>query len=84
LVFSKVFGAYCSTRWKERNLSDDRGARRKFFGTGESFVFSLVPEAKKHRWVGLDLMEAGDSANIKHAAELFQSGDRDMLTVGGG
>ena len=36
-----VFGAYCSTSWRERNTKDEKGARQAYFGTGESFLFSF-------------------------------------------
>ena len=41
----KVFGAFCSTSWGERNQMDDKGMRIKYFGTGECFLF---------RWSRLD------------------------------
>ena len=38
-IISKVFGAFCSTSWGERNQMDDKGSRIKYFGTGECFLF---------------------------------------------
>ncbi|XP_054281742.1 GTPase-activating protein skywalker isoform X3 [Macrosteles quadrilineatus] len=77
-VNNEVFGAYCSSRWQERNLKDDRGNRTAYFGTGETFLFSLYPERAKYPWVGMD----GDSVN--HSAELFMAADSKMITIGGG
>ncbi|XP_046675698.1 GTPase-activating protein skywalker isoform X1 [Homalodisca vitripennis] len=75
---NEVFGAYCSSRWQERNLKDDRGNRTAYFGTGETFLFSLYPERAKYPWVGME----GDSVN--HSAELFMAADSKMITIGGG
>lgn len=75
---NEVFGAYCSSRWLERNQKDDRGNRTAYFGTGETFLFSLYPERAKYPWVGID----GD--NIDHSAELFMAADAKMITIGGG
>lgn len=43
----EIFGAYCSTKWEERKS-------QKFFGTGETFVFSFgkSESLKVHKWVG--------------------------------
>lgn len=76
--FTQVFGAYCSSRWLERNQKDDRGNRTAYFGTGETFLFSLYPERAKYPWVGID------SDNIDHSAELFMAADAKMITIGGG
>lgn len=75
----KVFGAYCSSRWYERNLKDDRGQRQAYFGTGETFLFSLYPERAKYPWVGIE----GDQ-NLGHGSELFMAADSKMITIGGG
>lgn len=77
-VLLQVFGAYCSSRWQERNLKDDRGNRTAYFGTGETFLFSLYPERAKYPWVGME----GESVN--HSAELFMAADSKMITIGGG
>lgn len=75
----QVFGAYCSTRWFERNLKDDNGHRQAYFGTGETFLFSLYPERAKYPWVGID----GDKG-LGHGSELFMAADASMITIGGG
>ncbi|XP_018910949.1 GTPase-activating protein skywalker isoform X2 [Bemisia tabaci] len=75
---NEVFGAYCSSRWLERNQKDERGNRITYFGTGETFLFSLYPERAKYPWVGME----GDSVN--HSNELFMAADQKMITVGGG
>jgi len=76
---NEVFGAYCSSRWGERNLKDDRGNRQAYFGTGETFLFSLYPERAKYPWVGME----GDP-KLGHGAELFMAADSKMITIGGG
>nr|CAD7412710.1 unnamed protein product [Timema poppensis] len=79
---NEVFGAYCSSRWYERNLKDDHGNRQAYFGTGESFLFSLYPERAKYPWVGIDSSQ--DDPSLGHSAELFMAADTKMLTIGGG
>lgn len=76
---NEVFGAYCSSRWVERNQKDERGNRNAYFGTGETFLFSLYPERAKYPWVGMD-----DGKAVHHAAELFMAADTKMITIGGG
>jgi len=78
----QVFGAYCSTRWCERNLKDDKGQRQAYFGTGETFLFSLYPERAKYPWVGMD--SSHNDARVHHSAELFMAADSKMITIGGG
>ncbi|XP_065081106.1 GTPase-activating protein skywalker isoform X4 [Ochlerotatus camptorhynchus] len=76
---NEVFGAYCSSRWYERNVRNDRGQRQAYFGTGETFLFSLYPERAKYPWVGIE----GDKG-LGHASELFMAADSKMITIGGG
>ncbi|XP_057372879.1 GTPase-activating protein skywalker-like isoform X1 [Daphnia carinata] len=78
-----VFGAYCSSRWAERNSKDCHGGRQGYFGTGETFVFTLVPNEIKYPWVGISASSEGPSC-VRHAAELFMASDGHMVTVGGG
>ncbi|XP_073941367.1 GTPase-activating protein skywalker-like isoform X6 [Choristoneura fumiferana] len=83
---NEVFGAYCSTRWFERNQKDERGNRQAYFGTGETFLFSLYPERAKYPWVGV-AAAAGDKPEeqrISHGSELFMAADSKMITIGGG
>ncbi|KAG5331952.1 TBC24 protein, partial [Acromyrmex charruanus] len=79
---NEVFGAYCSTRWCERNLKDDKGQRQAYFGTGETFLFSLYPERAKYPWVGMD--SSHNDSRVHHSAELFMAADSKMITIGGG
>ncbi|XP_053132818.1 TBC1 domain family member 24 isoform X2 [Hemicordylus capensis] len=44
----EVCGAYLSTDWSERKRG---GNKLSFFGTGECFVFRLVPEVERYEWV---------------------------------
>ncbi|XP_038206977.1 GTPase-activating protein skywalker isoform X3 [Zerene cesonia] len=80
---NEVFGAYCSTRWFERNQKDERGNRQAYFGTGETFLFSLQPVRAKYPWVGCALEEEGD-AKATYGNSLFMAADNTMITVGGG
>lgn len=77
-----MFGAYCSTRWYERNVKDDRGNRQAYFGTGETFLFSLYPERAKYPWVGME--QSPGEKQLDHSAELFLAADHKMITIGGG
>ncbi|XP_008556880.1 GTPase-activating protein skywalker isoform X1 [Microplitis demolitor] len=79
---NEVFGAYCSTRWCERNMKDDKGHRQAYFGTGETFLFSLYPERAKYPWVGMD--STHNDIKVHHSAELFMAADSKMITIGGG
>ncbi|KAM7353496.1 GTPase-activating protein skywalker isoform 2-T3 [Cochliomyia hominivorax] len=76
---NEVFGAYCSSRWFERNVKDDKGQRQAYFGTGETFLFSLYPERAKYPWVGID-----NDKDLGHSSELFMAADSKMITIGGG
>ncbi|KAL4220410.1 hypothetical protein ACF0H5_020813 [Mactra antiquata] len=71
----EVFGAFCSTYWRERR---QKSHLLSYFGTGETFIFTLAPEKKKYDWVGLN------DENIPNTASMFQAGDRSILTIGGG
>lgn len=101
-----VFGAYCSTSWQERNAKDDKGARQKYFGTGESFLFSFslsgdktssnnhengrnddnLEDGQKFSWIYSGGSKGPENLTKaeRHARELFQCGQHDMLTIGGG
>jgi hypothetical protein len=73
----EIFGAYLSTAWTVRNEKDQAGERQRYFGTGESFLFSLLPETIKYPWVGI-------KGKVEHAAELFMHADSNMISIGGG
>jgi len=47
-----VFGAYLPTSWSERKNNSG------FFGSAETFLFALQPEAKVYRWVGISKMSS--------------------------
>ncbi|KAK7080849.1 hypothetical protein SK128_025690 [Halocaridina rubra] len=80
-----VFGAYCSTSWAQRNVKDEYGNRQTYFGTGESFLFSLRPEVVKYQWVGISKQQEDAAiSSVKHSSELFMHGDNNMITIGGG
>ncbi|XP_063891302.1 GTPase-activating protein skywalker isoform X5 [Helicoverpa armigera] len=82
---NEVFGAYCSTRWFERNQKDERGNRQAYFGTGETFLFSLHPLRAKYPWVGcLEEKVEGPTERTPHANSLFMAADNTMITIGGG
>ncbi|XP_033759375.1 GTPase-activating protein skywalker-like isoform X2 [Pecten maximus] len=71
----EVFGAFCSTYWRDRKR---RTKNLSYFGTGETFIFTLSPKKQKYSWVGLK------QEDIPNTANMFLAGDNSMLTVGGG
>ena len=76
-----MFGAYCSVRWSERNRKTEDGKQRGYFGTGETFLFTLQPDVQLYRWVGV---EHSGEQQLEHSKQLFMAGNQDMFTVGGG
>lgn len=74
--FVKVFGAYCSVDWaKRKDLK-----QLEYFGTGESFVFTVLPDTARYEWVGLAQMGDKPAATVY----MFQSASDQLLQVGGG
>ncbi|XP_037076466.1 GTPase-activating protein skywalker-like [Pollicipes pollicipes] len=80
-----VFGAYCSTTWNTRNQMQEDGTRYTYFGTGETFLFTLRPQLKVYPWVGKVKQEQDPQlAGVSHSQQLFMAADNTMLTIGGG
>jgi len=77
-VDNDIFGGFLSTSLKER--FSPSGRNRRFFGTGESFLFQLWPQVNKFNWVG----NASDNASIPPDGSMFISADNDRLVIGGG
>ncbi|XP_076363750.1 GTPase-activating protein skywalker-like isoform X5 [Tachypleus tridentatus] len=75
----EVFGAYCSVTWSERNRQDETGKKKIYFGTGETFLFTISPEFHQYMWVGLS-----SSTKVSCSANLFMVADKTMIGVGGG
>lgn len=78
-MFLQVFGAYCSTSWNARNSCDAENKKHSYFGTGETFLFTIVPEVKKYPWVGSE-----SESDVPHSAKLFMAADSRMINVGAG
>ncbi|KAH3811229.1 hypothetical protein DPMN_139636 [Dreissena polymorpha] len=70
-----IFGAFCSADWSVRR---QKSSLLSYFGTGETFIFTLYPIKQKYEWVGLK------DENIPNTANMFQAGDNSILTIGGG
>ena len=80
-----VFGAYCSTAWAQRHCKDEFGNWQTYFGTGETFLFSLRPTVAKYQWVGISRQQDDATlSSVEHCAELFMHADNNMITIGGG
>jgi hypothetical protein len=56
-----------------------QGKSLSYFGTGESFLFSLYPKQRLYSWIGL-----GQSEAPPRASSLFMAADATSLIIGGG
>ncbi|KAK7090595.1 GTPase-activating protein skywalker-like [Littorina saxatilis] len=74
-ITGEVFGAFCAESWMERRT---HARPVRFFGTGETFLFTLVPERMKFEWVGKP------DPHVPLSANMFQAGDQTSLLIGGG
>lgn len=84
-VEDHVFGAYCSTAWSQRHHKDEFGNWQTYFGTGETFLFSLRPNVARYQWVGISRQQDDATlSSVEHSAELFMHADNNMITIGGG
>ncbi|XP_069939415.1 GTPase-activating protein skywalker isoform X3 [Cherax quadricarinatus] len=80
-----VFGAYCSTAWIQRHHKDEFGNWQTYFGTGETFLFTMRPTVAKYQWVGISRQQNNaELSSVEHSAELFMHADHNMITIGGG
>jgi hypothetical protein len=76
----QAFGAYCSSSWSERRDKYER-AKTRFFGTGESFVWSLEPESGTlipYRWSGITHEQP------ESCPQMFQAAGDTWFVIGGG
>lgn len=69
---NEIFGAFCSGEWKERKQ------KSVYFGTGETFLFTLAPEKKIFKWVGTSKPRTFSNQ------EMFMRADTNKLAIGGG
>ncbi|KNC82578.1 hypothetical protein SARC_05129 [Sphaeroforma arctica JP610] len=86
----RVFGAYITEPLTKRHST------RGYFGSGESFVFSLDPHSQKFDWVGTEKMRvralalakgefvSDDGDDINKAHSFFTQANNDMIMIGGG
>ena len=77
IYFFQILGAYCSTEWCERLKVERKNLA--YFGTGETFLFTLAPKRVKYEWVGKTLKE-----ETPNSANMFMAGDNTKFTIGGG
>jgi len=73
---NEIFGAYCSSSWTERF---GKSKNITYFGTGETFIFTLEPKIVRYQWIGVNNTE-----NVPNSAQLFLAGDNTQLLIGGG
>ena len=69
-----VFGAFCAGQLANRTKG------RSWFGTGESFLFTLKPERQVHKWVG---SLPGTRGPTKAHEDFFIYADDERLQIGG-
>lgn len=71
----QVIGAYCSADWAERKTFK---RSLSYFGTGESFVYTIEPNVRKFAWQGIG------KSSVSNDIQYFQAADNSKLTIGGG
>ncbi|CAM1330764.1 TBC1D24 (predicted) [Pycnogonum litorale] len=76
---NEVFGAYCSGSWMERHEKDKHGKKKRYFGTGESFLFTLSPKMHKFPWIGIKEPERLNNRN-----QFFMMSIDSGIAIGGG
>jgi hypothetical protein len=69
-----VFGAFCAGQLAHRTKT------RTWFGTGESFLFTLKPERQVFKWVGY---QSANQGRTKSTEDFFIYADDERLQVGG-
>lgn len=72
-----AFGAYCSESWSTR-LQRDSG---HYFGTGETFLFSLKPKAIRYPW---SESVTDKRQSLSHSSQLFMTGTSSHIIIGSG
>ncbi len=78
IISNQIFGAFCSTAWTKR--LELAGKSQGYFGTGETFLFSLSSNFEKYEWVG----KREGSTSVEHGQELFMAGNNKMIGIGSG
>lgn len=73
----ETIGAYLSDPWKSKS------APNRFFGSAETFLFTLEPAAKKFSWSGID-QKTLESPKMDQDSSLFIMADSTLMAVGGG
>ena len=70
----QIFGGFCSTPLANRTKT------RTWFGTGESFLFTLKPERQVFTSAGCPTLS---KENIKRSEDYFLFANNDCLQIGG-
>lgn len=69
---NEVFGAFCSCEWIERRN------KKVYFGTGETFLFTIEPHENVYNWVGKKVKETEANqemfVRVKHAEKIAIGG----------
>lgn len=77
----EVFGAFLTDTWQKRRP-------RRFFGSGESFVFTLKPEPAVYYWARVEGIFDGQirfrSDTYREVPTNFQQGEQGFIAIGGG
>ncbi|OTF82174.1 hypothetical protein BLA29_007705 [Euroglyphus maynei] len=76
-IKNQIFGAFCSSSWSKRLEGNNRG---QFFGTGQTFLFSIYPRIVKYDWVG----KFKNANHLSPSQQLFISAKNDSFSIGGG
>ncbi|XP_074593014.1 GTPase-activating protein skywalker-like [Brevipalpus obovatus] len=83
-VENEVFGAFCSASWSDWSNTAKKGSNKQYFGTGESFLFSLKPKIRFYPWVGKRENHKDSGRTIPASCQLFMAASPKMITIGAG